>query len=90
MLPRKVFGKKKIHRMENILHHRVKLWRDNLECKRIIRLDDSNIQNTQQYILSAFHNGVLDRMFVINKLCEQWKVTCFSKEKEIQISVLSK
>lgn len=90
MLPRRRFGKRKVHRMENILHHRVKLWRDNLECKRIIMLDNSNIQNAQQYILPVFYNGVLDRMFVINKLCEQWKVTCFSKEKEIQIFVRSK
>ena len=90
MLPRRRFGKKKAHRMENILHHRLKLHIDKLEGKRIIRLDNSNIQNTQQYILPVFYNGVLDRMFVINKLCEQWRVTCFSKEKEIQISIRSK
>ena len=90
MLLRKIFGNKKIHRMENILHHRVKLHMDKLTGKRIIRLDNSNIQNAQQYILPVFYNGVLDRMFVINKLCEQWRVTCFSKEKEIHISVRSK
>ena len=90
MLPRKVFGKRKMRRMENILHRRAKSYIDNITSKRIIRPDNSNIQNTQQYILPAFHNGVLDRMFVINKLCEQWRVTCFSKEKEIQISIRSK
>ena len=76
MLPRKVFGKKKIHRMENILHRRAISYMNSL-CTKDIHLR----------VMPVFHNGTLCRTFVINKLCEQWKVTCFSKEKEIQISI---
>lgn len=79
MLQRKVFGKRKVHRMENILHRRA-----------ISYMDSCNTKDIHLRVMPVFHNGTLCRMFVINKLYKQWKVTCFSKEKEIPISVRSK
>lgn len=90
MLPRKRYGKKKIHRMEAILHRRARLYWNRLVGKHYLRIDDIGISNIRSHVLPVFHNGELRRVFIINKLGEQWKVTCHSDETEILISIRSK